>query len=132
MLFFENSKSFYVPQGVRCDGIVPSKNYHINYKLKNFEKQANITFKGKDILKGLAKFRQFAYEEFGMISDDDLIKHSRQVVVAWGTLSITNDIAYQNYIIETYGFDLFRMMQDFLRAFSPRSDSAGIPLRARF
>ncbi len=74
-----------------------------------------MTFTGLDLLKGLAGYRRFALEQFGLTDQIDLINQSREVVVAWGTLSITNDIAYQNYVIKTSGFDLFQMMQAFLR-----------------
>ena len=115
MIINRNQTIYVLDEKGSVYGILPKKNYQLNYKLNGFDKQAQINFKGDDLLRGLAGYRRFASKEFGLTDQIDLMNQAREVVVAWGTLSINNDIAYQNYIIKTSGFDLFQMTQDFLR-----------------
>lgn len=115
MIILNNGNSFYTSDGKKCENIILTKKYYLVYSLNEFDKKGKLKFKGIDLVKGLSGFRRFAFEEFGLRNDQELLDFARQVIIAWGTLSITQDISYQNYIIEKMGFSLFQAVQDFIQ-----------------
>ncbi len=113
-IIHKNGSVMCIDQKGKIDGIIPSKRYKIIYKLNEVEKTASMIFSGKDLLKGVSGLSQHFTKEFEKSDIYEMIAYSRQVVVAWGTLSISRNIEMRNQIAQVYGNDLLEVLTNYL------------------
>jgi hypothetical protein len=95
-------------------GIIFSKNYKFVYSLNKFEKKAKMNYKGIDLISGFCRFRNFAFKEYELNDNLDLLEKVKRIVVAWGILSITDEMEYQNHVEEFSGNEVTPAMKKFL------------------
>ena len=114
MIILGNGDTIITSNGKNWNGIIFSKKYELLYKLNDFTKTPKLRFKGLGLIKGFTSFRKFALSELDAKDDMDLFEKAKQIVVAWGTLSITNEIEYQNYIEKFSGAHVVPLMNNFI------------------